>query len=388
MLHQTIKPLALMLASVKTNQATQGEVLAQTKPALKTRRKPTEKLVVGVDLGGTQTRAAVVRGAEVIARVSHPTPAEEGPAAVFDAITKAITQALEMAETGINDIGGIGISAPGPLDPQTGIVFEAPNLRGWDNVPLGESIAKRFPAPVYVGHDATLAGLAEHRYGAGRGAHDMIYMTVSTGIGGGIIADDEIIDGAGGTAGEIGHQYIDPRPDAPKCGIGHSGCVEAFGSGTAIARDASALIAAGRGQGILAVHQELTAAAAASHEPATPDPTAVIPTHEKTHLVTARDVVEAAARGDAEALAIINAAAIAVGIGCVNLLHILNPAVIVLGGGVTKAGPLLFEPILQVIQQRSFKRPAELVEIVPAQLGDDGGLIGAAAYVLYRQERA
>nr|MBA3825476.1 ROK family protein [Ktedonobacterales bacterium] len=254
----------------------------------------------------------------------------------------------------------------------------APNLRGWVDVPLGEAISKRFPVPVFVGHDATLAGLAEHRFGAGRGAHNMIYMTVSTGIGGGIIVEDAIVDGASGTAGEIGHQYLDMRPDAPKCGIGHVGCLEAFASGTAIARDANALIAAGKGAGIAAVHQELQAA-----DPATE---ALSGTHEQPKNVTARDVTEAAGRSDAEAVAIITAAARAVGYGIVNLLHILNPSVIVMGGGVTKAGPLLFEPIMQVIQQRSFKRPAELVEVVPSQLGDDVGLIGAAAYVTYRQE--
>jgi glucokinase len=379
MVHHTIKPLALMLASAQTNQITQGAAMVQSRPALKTQRQPTNLLVIGVDLGGTQTRTAVVRGADVIARVSHPTPAEGGPEAVFETITKAIDEVLSMAQMSITGIGGIGISAPGPLDPQTGIVFDAPNLHGWHDVPLGEAIAKRFPVPVYVGHDATLAGLAEHRFGAGRGAHHMIYMTVSTGIGGGIIVDDAIVDGAGGTAGEIGHQYIDMRPDAPTCGIGHVGCLEALGSGTAIARDANALIALGKGVGIFAVHQELLAADAAQE--------ALSGTHNQPTHVTARDVVEAAERGDAEALAIIHAAARAVGIGCVNLLHILNPSVIVLGGGVSKAGPLLFAPILQVIQQRAFKRPADLVEIVPSQLGDDGGLIGSAAYVTYRQER-
>ncbi len=378
MSHHPIKPLALMLASAQTNQMTQGEALAQTKPALSPQRKAVNPLVIGVDLGGTQTRAALVRGAEVLARVSYPTPAEEGPAAVFETITKAVDEALALAETSIADIGGIGISAPGPLDPQTGIVFEAPNLRGWVDVPLGEAIAKRFPVPVFVGHDATLAGLAEHRFGAARGAHHMIYMTVSTGIGGGIIVDDAIVDGASGTAGEIGHQYLDMRPDAPKCGIGHVGCLEALGSGTSIARDANALIAAGKGAGIVAMHQELLATDASQE--------ALSGTHGQPSHVTARDVTEAAKRGDAEAIALITAAAHAVGYGIVNLLHILNPSVVVLGGGVTKVGPLLFEPILQVIQQRSFKRPAELVEVVPSQLGDDVGLIGAAAYVLYRQE--
>lgn len=368
-------PTLLAAADLRAVTATAGQVMTQ--PQTLAQRQPTAPLLVGVDLGGTQTRAAVVRQDAIIARVSKPTPASEGPAAVIATIAAAVHEALELAETGIADIAGIGVSAPGPLDPQTGIVFQAPNLHGWKDVPLRDDLMKLFDdkIPVYLGHDATLAGLAEFRFGAGRGTHDMVYLTVSTGIGGGIIAADLLVEGAIGTAGEIGHMYLDMRPDAPRCGVGHIGCLEALASGTALARDANALVAAGQGQGMLAAHQAYVTA----HPPTTTEE-AIIDAH-----LSARDVVTAAEAGDAEALALVHAAGVTIGVGCTNIIHILNPACIVIGGGVSNAGPLLFDPIIQTVLQRGFARPAELVKIVPAQLGDDGGLIGAAAYVEYRQ---
>jgi glucokinase len=384
-LYQHIDRLPALLAAANLRQAQvyEAQAATETQAAPQTQRQPTAPLVVGVDLGGTQTRAAVVRGHEIVSRVSHPTPAQEGPAAVIAGIAAAIHEALEMAEAGVGDIAGIGVSAPGPLDSKTGVVFEAPNLAGWQDVPLSADLAQHFDnaVPVYLGHDANLAGLAEFRFGAGRGTHDMVYMTVSTGIGGGIIIADSIVEGASGTAGEIGHTYIDLRPDAPRDGVGHIGCLEALASGTAIARDASALITAGQGQGIRAVHDELARdEGEMQHQSAET-------AHAGPHVVTARDVAAAAERGDAEAIDLMHKAGFFIGIGCTNLIHTLNPEVIVIGGSVTKAGPLLFEPIMQTVLARAFQRPAEATRIVPAQLGDDGGLLGAAAYVDYRQAR-
>ena len=374
--HQKLDHLPTLLAASDLNLMAAASARVATQPQTQPQRKPIAPLIVGVDLGGTQTRAAVVRQDEIIARVSKPTPAADGPAAVIAAIAAAIHEALALAEAGLADIAGIGVSAPGPLNSQKGIVFETPNLQGWKDVPLRDDLAKLFndQIPVYLGHDATLAGLAEFRFGSGRGTHDMIYMTVSTGIGGGIVLSDVLIEGAIGTAGEIGHMYIDIRPDAPRCGIGHVGCLEALASGTALARDANALIATGAGQQILAAHQAWIAA----HPPTTPDEQANI------HHASARDVVTAAEQGDAEALQLVHAAGTNIGVGCTNLIHILNPECIVIGGGVSNAGDLLFHPIAESVRQRAFLRPAEMVRIVPAQLGDDGGLIGAAAYVEYR----
>lgn len=365
-------PLLLMTPGIAAPPFVSPAAAPEDEPKLQVRRQPAAPMLVGVDLGGTHTRAAVVRdNADIVARVRVPTPAAEGPAAVISTIAATVREALEMAEIGIADVRGIGISAPGPLNPRTGVVYQAPNLHDWFDVPLGEEVARIFPVPVFVGHDATLAGYAEYRFGAGQGANEMIYMTVSTGIGGGLITQGLIVDGVIGTAGEIGHMYLDMRPDAPVCGAGHHGCLEALASGTALARDASALVAAGRGLGIVAAHQARLAELEAD-------------AHEEQQHMAARDVVTAAQVGDPEALELIHAAGVAIGYGIVNLIHILNPQRIVIGGGVSNAGELLFAPIHATIRERAFARPAQDLEIVPAQLADDGGLIGSATYVDYQ----
>ncbi len=363
---ERIRPLSLFLTASDFHSFLAEQTDTEAKQQVQ--RSPVSPLLIGVDLGGTHTRAAVVRDAAIIARISHPTLAKEGPDAVILGIVTAIREVLEMSEIGLADIGGIGISSPGPLDPKTGVVFVQPNMVGWKDVHLRDDVAAQFRVPVFLGHDAALAALGEYRFGAGRGAHSMIYMTVSTGIGGGIIVNDQLIEGYSGTAGEIGHMYLDPRPTAPRCGAGHTGCLEALASGTALARDAQARVAAGLGRGILAAHRE--------EEGDDPD-----------EPVTARDVVEAAQAGDPEALEMLELAGKFIGLGCVNLAHILNPQRIVIGGGVTNAGDLLFTPITQTVHTRAFPRASETLEIVPASLGDDGGLLGAAAYVTYRLDR-
>jgi glucokinase len=374
-------PLLLSSVQVENGAATATEPQTETATQPQLQRQPLQPFVVGVDLGGTQTRAAIVRGDEIVARTSRPTPAHDGPAAVIAGIVAAIHATLEMSEIAMQDIRGIGLGAPGPTNSRTGVVYDTPNMAGWKDVPLRDELAKAFPSlPVYIGHDASVAALAEFRYGAGRNVRDMIYMTVSTGIGGGIIAGDIIVEGAIGTAGEIGHVIIDLRPDAPRCGSGHIGCIEALASGTALARDANALAAAGHAQGILAVHRELIA-----QEEHGELRTAEVDAIEGEHI-RARDVVEAAHRDDPEASALLHTAAVNIGIACVGLIHTLNPEMIVVGGGVAHAaGDLLFAPLRETLKTRAFTRPAEVVQIVPSQLGNDVGLIGAAAFVEYRQ---
>ncbi len=373
-LHQKTATLPLFLMATDLRQSTQAAPSLQVEPETQPERLPLAPLLIGVDLGGTHTRAAVVRDGEIIARVRRSTPAQQGPDAVIACIVAAVREVLQEASITLEDVRGVGISAPGPLSPQTGIVYDAPNLAGWHDVPLRDEVVKQLKTIVHVGHDATLAGLAEMRFGAGRGARDMIYMTVSTGIGGGIFVGERIIDGVSGTGGEIGHMYLSMNADAPRCGSGHIGCLEAFASGTALARDANALVTAGKGAGIVAAHQHRIAEADAD-------------AREETAHLAARDVVIAAHQGDAEALALLDAAGTVIGVGCANLVHIFNTARIVIGGGMANnAGDLLFQSIQTSMKARAFARPASDVTIVPATLEDDGGLIGAAIYVDYQQE--
>lgn len=345
-------------------------------------------LMIGVDLGGTQVRAALVQDGKLLSRVGYLTQDEDGFEAVMGRIQEAIRQAAEQAGVSLERVIGIGIGAPGPLDSRTGILFAPPNLKGWRNVPLRQILYDTFSLPVYLGNDANLAGLGEHVYGAGRGVPDMIYVTVSTGIGGGVIIGGRVLEGVSGTAGEIGHMTIDIH--GPRCNCGNTGCLEVLASGTAIARSAAEAIEEGLGAGMLAVARELAAqknplldrAGRSSFSPkaeTTPLPAEV--------EVDAATVVEAARRGDGVAAGIMRRAAENVGVGMVNLIHLFNPALIVIGGGVSKAGPLLFEPVERIVRERAMEVPRQAVRIVRAELGENVGLLGAAANVLQHYKR-
>lgn len=314
---------------------------------------------LAVDIGGTKILTALVAASGTVrARHRAETPAR-GVEPVLEAIAAGVRAVREETGVAADDIVAVSVGAPGPLDPRTGVVFEPPNIAAWYNVPLADLLAPRVGMPVVVENDANAAALGEWWVGAGAGASDLIYLTVSTGIGGGIIIDDRLVHGVSGTAGEVGHMTIDVS--GPPCRCGRStGCLEALASGTAIARMAREAVSAGRRTVLL--------------ELAGGDPGAIDAQH-----------VEAAARaGDAVAAEIFERAATYLGVGVANLLNLLNPARVVIGGGVSKAGALLFEPVRRVARSRAFERPGRDAEIVPAALGDDVGVIGAAAVAFQR----
>src|SRR5258708_11609133 len=199
---------------------------------------------IGVDIGGTSIRAARFSGDNHVptTKTKIPTQAMRGVEAVLQRIEAAIR---EVAGDRLDQIAGIGMALPGPLDPHTGILIEAPNLPGWENLPLQSMMAKRVGRPVFIGNDANLAALGEWKFGAGRGHDDVLYLTVSTGIGGGVISNGHMLVGARGLAAEVGHMLA--IPDGPLCGCGQRGHLEAVASGTAIARVARAKLKAGDG---------------------------------------------------------------------------------------------------------------------------------------------
>ena len=356
-------------------------------------------LVVGVDLGGTQLRTAVLRGATLLSRVALLTGANPTPERIMPRLFAAVQEALDAAQVSLDSIAGIGIAAPGPLDCNTGIVYSPPNMPGWDDVPLRDIFTERFHVPIYVENDANTAGLGEYMFGAGRGCSDMVYMTISTGIGGGVISNGKIIEGASGTAGELGHMTIDWRGE--RCNCGNIGCLEYIASGTGIARTANALIQAGEGVELLTFARTMFQhSSTVSHQAALPmegrDATTVEmrwppnedgedeeASQEEPLRVNARTVALAAEAGIPVARAIIQNAAEALGVGLVNIIHCFNPEMIILGGGVTQMGPMLMEPALRVVQERAMKVPRERVQIVLAQLGSNTGLVGAGALIYY-----
>ncbi len=315
------------------------------------RRRALRRAVV-VDLGGTLFRVAVGTSEGVIEwRVSRPTEASRGREAVLKDVFAATDEALANV-VDRKTLIGFGIAAPGPLDPWSGVLYNPPNLPGWESVPMRQLFEERYGLPAHVANDANLAAMGEHRFGAGRGYKDLVYVTVSTGIGGGIIANDQLLLGQCGFAGEIGHMTIDRH--GPACPCGNVGCLEMLASGTAIARRAREMIQSGAESSLSS-----------------------LPPLE----ITAKAVMEAAYEGDLISQQILQEAGVALGVGMVNLAHLLNPRRIIIGGGVSNAGPRLWDPMLEVVHSRAMTACHRDVEIVPAGLADDAGLLGAVALV-------
>ncbi|GIV95572.1 MAG: glucokinase [Herpetosiphonaceae bacterium] len=308
--------------------------------------------VIGVDLGGTHLRGALIdeRGT-ILSHVRTATLASEGPQAVIGRIADVIEQVRRDAP---GPIKGVGVGAPGPVDPEAGMVIVAPNMPGWEHIPLCSLVQERVQLPVVIGNDANAAALAEWLFGAGKGLRNLIYVTISTGIGGGIIAEGRLLLGRRGLAAEVGHMVI--QADGPRCGCGNLGCWEVMASGTALARMAlDALMSSDRSSLLrdIAARGRLTAA----------------------------DVTTAAQKGDALARELLAQEGTYIGIGIVSLLHLFSPDIVILGGGVTNSGELIFAPMRQAIAERAIPG-YRTVPIVTTSLGDEVGVLGAAALVL------
>ena len=335
-------------------------------------------LVIGVDLGGTQIRTAVLRGSERLSRVGLLTGTNPSPDRVIPRMREAVRQALQEANVTLDQIAGIGIGAPGPLNSRTGVVFSPPNLPGWDNVPLRDIFMEDFHVPVFVENDANAAALGEYMFGAGQGSKDVVYITISTGIGGGVISDGQLIEGISGVAAELGHMVIDWR--GPKCNCGNIGCWESIASGTAIARRAHELIALGKGEALLNFGLTHDTSNPAADTPADRERADTRPVHFNAQMVA-----QAAEAGVREAQEIIAYAAEGLGVGLINVLHIFNPECIILGGGVVQIGETLLQPALNIIKERAMKIYQEKTSIVMAELGVDVGLVGAGSVIYYNQ---
>jgi len=298
-----------------------------------------------VDIGGTQIRAASypAEGTQPIWVRRVPTRSSEGTA--FDRMCSLIESIWPHDDT----VLAMVVATPGPLDPETGVIFSAPNIPGWENFPIQAKLAARFDVPIHIGNDANLAALGEWKFGSGRGHKHLIYLTISTGIGGGVISDNRLVVGARGLATELGH--ITVLPDGPLCGCGQRGHIEALASGPGIAHYVNEQIAAGEAS-IIKPHATLSA----------------------------REIYEAAQQGDGLAIAAFTRAGTFLGRAVAELLHIFNPSIVIFGGGVSQTGDLLLEPVRAALKQ-SVMDPSYLNDLVitTAALGDDAGLLGALA---------
>jgi glucokinase len=311
--------------------------------------------VIAVDFGGTNIRSAFFPADDnhPTKQIKKATKAEEGPEAVINRMVGAIEDVLPLQREGLR----IGIASPGPLDPFRGIILKTPNLPGWDGIPLADEISNRVRCPVVINNDANLAALGEWKHGAGRGLNDLIYLTISTGIGGGVISQGQMLLGARGLAGELGHMRV--VQDGPLCGCGQRGHLEAIASGTSIARIVRDRIKAGE----TSILEEMI---------------------ENLEDLNTVDIGKAAEKGDPLAISAVENAGKAIGSHIASLVHAFNPDRIIIGGGVSQLGDLLFTPIRKTLAEEII-HPAYIqdLKVVPAELGDDAGLIGAM--VLARQ---
>jgi glucokinase len=312
---------------------------------------------IGIDLGGTNLRAAIAD--TYTGRVFHqrkcPTLAAEGQEAVIQRIVQLIRELTQVEGILPGSIKGIGIGVPGTPDIETGVIQILPNLPGqWLNVPLQALVEEQVQLPVALINDVRAITLGEWTFGAGRGTDTLVCVAIGTGIGGGVVVNGQFYLGIGGTAGEFGHQVVEV--DGLPCGCGGRGCLELYASGPAIAAMGVKEVMHGHTTRI----GELV-----NHD---------------LNQITVGTIVQAAREGDQVAMRILQRAGMYLGIAVGNILGVLSPQRVILGGGVSAAGDLLLAPILQTVKERVHVIPVEKIQFVFAELGIDSGLIGAALW--------
>jgi glucokinase len=313
-------------------------------------------LYVGLDVGGTTMKAAVVDDAgKAYPSATLLTEAYKGQEHGLNQMAATIRQAIAAAGKKESDIAAIGVGTPGTMDIPTGLILDPPNLRPWKNVPVRQFVADTFKIPTAFQNDANAAALGEYWIGAGRDVKSMVMFTLGTGIGGGIIVDDKVLEGQHSHGGELGHMKIDLGKNR-RCGCGRWGCLEAFASATSVVKRAQEAVANVKGPSIL---KDL-----------------LTTTDEE---LPAKDVFEAADRGDEIAKKVVDDTAYYLAVGAMNLMHIIDPDMVVYAGGMTAAGEPFLNRIKHYIKELAFPIPAAKTIVRYAALGSDAGIIGAAA---------
>lgn len=310
----------------------------------------TDGVVAGVDIGGTKISIAVARmTGDIIAKRQIPTNAESGP---IQALERVTTLLRELISETFPPLRAIGVGSPAPIDVERGLILSPSNLQTWVEFPVVEFLLDRFGVPVVLENDANAAALGEHIFGAGRGCENVLYVTVSTGVGGGLIINGHLYRGVSTGAGEIGHTIV--QPDGIRCNCGSIGCLETVSSGHHIARRVRDRLRDGEESLIREMVADLDE-------------------------VTARVVVDAVRAGDQLATAVWNEACRFLAIGIANAITLFAPDLVIVGGGIASAGGLLFDKLREQVPDFVSMIPAAMIKIVPAQLGTESGVYGAVA---------
>ncbi|ALC89938.1 glucokinase [Bacillus sp. FJAT-18017] len=313
----------------------------------------TEKWLAGVDLGGTTTKLAFITVyGEILHKWEIPTDNSNEGKNILVNIAKAIDEKLEALGRRKDKLAGVGMGAPGPVNYETGVLYNAVNLGLRDNYPLQDILEMETTLTAAIDNDANCAAIGEMWKGAGEGAKDLVCVTLGTGVGGGVIANGQIVQGASGAAGELGH-ITSIAVGGANCNCGKTGCLETIASATGIVR-----------LGMKALEQSQTGAMA--------------DVFKSKGSISAKDVFDSARNGDSSALAVIEEVSFHLGFALANIANTLNPEKIVLGGGVSRAGEILTGKVQQHFEQFAFPRVRESTKIDLATLGNDAGVIGAA----------
>ncbi len=319
------------------------------------------KKIVGVDLGGTTFTVGIMDfNGNILSSVDTDTPVENGPSAVMGKILDNIDLAINGAKLSREDILGVGLGAPGILDVERGINIFSPNLK-WHNVDMVTPIKDYLNVPVFIENDVRVAALGERRFGAGKGRKYMIFIALGTGIGSGIIINGELFRGSIGGGGEIGHMVIDSN--GPKCNCGNYGCFESLAAGPSMVARAEKAIKSGLETKIFELAER------------------------NIGNITPAIIYQAAKLGDKVALDVFRETSFYLGLGLVTLTTVFNPECIIIGGGIAKSWDILMPPAIQMVKTRSFPGSRDVVEIIPSQLGDSAGMIGACVLAIEKLEK-
>jgi len=322
------------------------------------------KYIIGLDIGGTKIAAAIADDkGKIITSINTPTQAKKGAEVVTNQLSSVIKELLKNAGVHIQDVKTIVLGIPGQITKSKGVVIIAPNIKGWENYPLRDKVQKDFPnTPIIVENDANCAAMGELYFGSKKDYKNIVFLTVSTGVGGGIIIDRKLYSGKNTMAGEIGHMPLNLTTDTEfKCGCGRIGCFEAYASGVNMAKRASKKIM--KLKTTKDDYGKITLELSASNR----------------SKITSIVLNHAAKQGDKFAQDIIEENAYYIGIGCVNIINILDPEAIIIGGGVSKIGDILFKAIRKTVQEHLSMVKNVKTEIIPATLGTDAGLLGTIA---------
>ncbi len=319
------------------------------RPPVSLEIKPQRGIVGGVDIGATHISIAIADfTARILREVEIAFDIKNNPAACLEIIQKNLFELLGSQGLSPSDLAAVGVGVPGPVITEAGMVVAPPIMPGWDRFPIRATLENKWGCPVTLNNDAELGALGEWAYGAGRGERNLAYIKVGTGIGAGLILNQQIYGGTTGAAGEIGHITIDEN--GPLCNCGNQGCLEAFAGGNAIAREAQAMVQSGK-RTLLAEFPP-----------------------EK---INAREVANAARRGDLHAQEILRRAGAHIGVALASLVNLFNPGMIIIGGGVAEAGDILTTSIRDAVRERAMRASEQSVRITTALLGRRSVAIGA-----------